>query len=279
MLLWVVQNNLFNERGYTHFIEALQHAGLDYVVVKPVPFTDRFVAPDFDSMKEDLDTAPEPFIDTSKPIMISGSITLSKIALKRGWKPGTFLNNNFDYGIWREGFGPENLLNGDGTVCKLRDAVVTGDVFTRPTKDTKAFTGMVMSQEDFAKWQATFIDVDKDEITPVHQDTEIFVARPKAIYSEWRLFVIDKKVVTGSKYKQGRDVVQTNVIDKHILEFGQRMAEKWQPADAFVIDVADTAEGPKVIEINNINSAGFYEADVHKIIMGLETWYEGILRR
>jgi len=36
------------------------------------------------------------------------------------------------------------------------------------------------------------------------------------------------------------------------------------------MDIADTPDGLKVIEINNINSAGFYDADPQKIIMAIE---------
>ena len=55
---------------------------------------------------------------------------------------------------------------------------------------------------------------------------------------------------------------KTRDVKQEIVEYAQRMVDVWQPAKAFVIDVAETNEGLKVIEINNINSAGFYEADV-----------------
>ena len=57
---------------------------------------------------------------------------------------------------------------------------------------------------------------------------------------------------------------------KHIDRFASKMINRWSPADAFVVDIADTAEGPKVIEINTINFAGFYKADVQKIIVAIE---------
>jgi hypothetical protein len=36
------------------------------------------------------------------------------------------------------------------------------------------------------------------------------------------------------------------------------------------LDVADTPDGLKIIEINNLNSAGFYKADMMKLVMALE---------
>ena len=47
-------------------------------------------------------------------------------------------------------------------------------------------------------------------------------------------------------------------------------AERWRPAEAFVLDVCDTPDGIKVVEINTINSAGFYAADVQKLVFALE---------
>jgi hypothetical protein len=44
----------------------------------------------------------------------------------------------------------------------------------------------------------------------------------------------------------------------------------WQPQRAFVLDVAETADGPKIVEINTLNSAGFYAADIQRIVLALE---------
>lgn len=39
---------------------------------------------------------------------------------------------------------------------------------------------------------------------------------------------------------------------------------------AFVIDVCDTDRGPKTVEINTLNSAGFYAGDVKELVLALE---------
>ena len=48
------------------------------------------------------------------------------------------------------------------------------------------------------------------------------------------------------------------------------MIQQWQPSRGFVIDIAEAAEGPKIIEINNLNSSGFYCCDVSKIVQTIE---------
>jgi hypothetical protein len=52
------------------------------------------------------------------------------------------------------------------------------------------------------------------------------------------------------------------------------MVDLWQPARAFVIDIALTDDEDdgwcKVIEVNNINSSGFYSIDMQKFVMAIE---------
>ena len=51
------------------------------------------------------------------------------------------------------------------------------------------------------------------------------------------------------------------------------MIDIYQPAEAFVIDIAVSNDELKVIEINSINSAGFYECNMIKLISALENHF------
>lgn len=273
-MLWVVQNNLANEPEYNNFIRALNRFELPYVPVKTVPFSNRLLPADFDSMNQDVDSTPEPEIDDSHYIMAFGTITLSRIAMQRGWRPGTFLNDEFDFEVWRHGYGNNNILNEDAFTTtisvlggRLEGAKDEPPMFIRPTKDTKAFTGRVFDRTEAMEFCTKARPGD-----PVTPDTAVLVASQKKIYSEWRLFVVGDLIVTGSQYKQGDRILYNRQIDDAILDFGKRMVSKWKPAEAFVIDIADTESGRKVIEINNINSAGFYAADTQRIVEALEIW-------
>ncbi len=115
--MWVVQNNLYNEYGYVRFIEALERLQCDYIVVKPVPFTNMLLPHDFDSdVQRDITDEDQLHIDPNQQIIVCGATSLGRISQSRGWYPGTFLNNNFDYEIWKNGFGSENILNSDAVV-------------------------------------------------------------------------------------------------------------------------------------------------------------------
>jgi hypothetical protein len=101
-------------------------------------------------------------------------------------------------------------------------------------------------------------------------DTRVMIAPLQDIFCEYRLFVVDKKIVTGSLYKLRDQVIYNSLIDETVIEFANKMIEKWTPDRAFVLDVAVTSEGHKIVEVNNINSSGFYASDLAKFIMAIE---------
>lgn len=285
-MLWVVQNNLYNETGYQRFLDALDRLGMKYQVVKVVPFTNKLLHPEFDSMVDDFDTAEEPYIDPNQKIVVSGAISLCRIAKEKGWTPGSYVNENFDYEVWRDGFGRENMLNPDAVVGTVANIAIPNQWdwrFVRPAADTKALSGTVMSRYDFHDWRMSIVAISEDEYehTPLHKDTKIIVAPQQEIYAEYRFFIVRGKVVTGSMYKLGSEVFSDNgdQVERDAEVFAGSMAHRWKPSVAYALDVARTPDGLKVIEINNINSSGFYGADVQKIIMAindLEMYYAGM---
>ena len=98
-MLWVVQTNLYNETGYVRFLEALVRLDIEHVIVKPVPFTSIILPADFDSMTQDVETTPEPVIDTDQKVMVMGATTLT-YRIRRVSQ--TQLNlNNFHPDLWR----------------------------------------------------------------------------------------------------------------------------------------------------------------------------------
>lgn len=107
-----------------------------------------------------------------------------------------------------------------------------------------------------------------------NENTEIQVGTPKEIYKEIRFWVVGGKVITGSTYKIGTEVIYTDVFEDEAKEFAQQMVDIYQLADAFVIDVCLTDKGWKIVECNCINCAGFYKANMQKVIMELEYFYK-----
>ncbi|MCW7540445.1 ATP-grasp domain-containing protein [Aquabacterium sp. A7-Y] len=51
-----------------------------------------------------------------------------------------------------------------------------------------------------------------------------------------------------------------------MFRFAQHWADTWCSNPAFWLEVADTPNGLKLLEINAINSSGFYACDMGKFV-------------
>jgi hypothetical protein len=202
------------------------------------------------------------------PVIVSGSTALSTLAAQRGWKPGAFLNENFDFAIWRDRY-QGLLLNEDATIQEFGKLASSEPVFIRPCSDDKTFAGLVIEPDALRQWQSQVQDV-ADSNSTLTPKTLVLAATPKPILREFRFFIVQGQVVTGSLYREAGRRCYSSDCDQTAWDFAQSAASAWQPDRAFVIDVAVTYGGPKLIEINCLSSAGFYEADVDKMVEALE---------
>ncbi len=258
MLHWVVQNNLYEERGYDTLAETIERFELPHTFVKVVPFSHELI----------------PAVTVPGPKIIMGSITLARLATEAGWQPGSYINDRFDYRCWRDRLDGY-LLNPDMCVCRFGDVAPEHDhFFIRPVLDDKSFAGTVMGRDEFTDWQRRVLEL-HETYTTLDADTVVCHGAPQQIYWEGRFWVVDGTVVTQSQYKTGRRVTYQQDVVPAALSFAQEMVELWQPAKAFVIDVADTPDGYKVIELGCLNSAGFYASDVQRLVLALQEMEDG----
>jgi hypothetical protein len=249
---WVVQNNLFNERGFHELMQVLERGGIPHTLVKVIPF----------------DGGVEPAVDVAGPVIVMGSLTLTRYALRRGWTPGAFINENFDFQVWREHLG-EHLLNADAQVYRFADVPAQqGPFFIRPCQDDKSFSGMVMGWEEFATWRQEVLALQGD--STVRADTRVAVSAPKPIQREYRMVIVDGRFITGTRYKLGDRVASSPEVEPEVQDFAQAMADRWSPARAYALDIFMHDGGLYVGEINNLNSAGFYAYDVGKMVAAIE---------
>jgi len=263
-MFWVIQNNLWNEQQFTYFVECLDHASIPYSIVKVIPFADEIA-----DENNEVDENWSPPKDV--PIYVCGGTTLVKIAKKKGWTPGVFINNNFDMYIHQINWG-EHMLNYDNIFAKFGDLSKPSyePFFIRPIHDDKSFAGHISSWEQFKIWQKKVIKL-RDTYTSLDENTEILVSSVKEIYKEYRFFIVNQKIAASSLYKLGNKVVARNdFIDDDLRYFVHKRIWEYCPDRAFVLDVADTPNGYKIIEVNCINSSGFYACDVNALIESIE---------
>jgi hypothetical protein len=267
---WVLESG-FEDFGYQWLIKVLQRYDIPHTFVKVIPQKNIITSPDFDTFAADATEADNIHINAEN-IFPFGSMGLSRIATERNWRIGSLFNDQFTFENWSQGFGLDNLLNSGSIIQKVSDPLppsLDTMFFARPCEDNKAFSGRVFMQEQFLDWQEKVLKIN-DTRSKLHANTMITLAPFKRIFSEARVFVVDGKVITGSYYKIGDGVEYKEV--KHgdpVLEYTQGAIKDYQPARAFVIDIALTEDGYSIIEINNINSVGLYHADADKFVQAI----------
>lgn len=256
---WVLQLGLENSPAEETMVEVLKENNLPYTLAKVVPFSHELI--------------PEPTV-IGKTIAYGG-IVLKDIVAKRNWNPGFYINENFCYQAWKNHWG-KNLLNHDAKVSSFKKVKKICDkFFIRPSITDKVFTGSVVTWEEFESWRE---EVKSGKVNQYYHgltmNTEVSYAPFKEIFSECRFFIVGGKIVTASYYRR-KDTHKylpfySPWYDKEMERYVKERIKEWLPHKAFVLDIAQTNEGYKVIEINVINSSGLYECNVEKIVLALE---------
>jgi hypothetical protein len=263
-MFYVVQENVFREENYNTLIDALEHLGLDYDVVRVLPFVEKIVKLGDDPEAE--------YRQERRDVFVFGSLKMARISRDRGWVPGSLMTENHDFKVYREHYR-EELLNWDSAVYRFGDDFpMDRPFFARPVLDSKVFTGGVFDHQTWCEFRERARN--NGHSTQLDESTEIQVSSVKQVQKEFRFWVVDGRVITGSLYKLGRRAVTSEVVDDEAWEYAQRMVDKFALAPAFVIDVC-LADGQwKIVECGTINCAGFYKANLGKVLMALEDLYK-----
>ena len=158
-----------------------------------------------------------------------------------------------------------------------KDAVFSEDyMFVRPIDDAKYFAGRLFDRDEFVDWQIKVCALGEDYGNSLTAETYIQLSTPKAIYREVRYWIVRDQVVTASVYKLGDRVTYVeklpDAMDAFVAALLDPMsADYWQPAEALVLDICELpGEIYKIVEINTLNSSGFYAADVAKLSLVLD---------
>lgn len=265
-MYWVVQSNIYAEENYEHLLANLERCGLPFSVHKAVPFSGGIID-------------PQPVIPEGSKAIVMGSYSLARHARDRGWTPGAYIDN-LDFEIQREHWG-DRMLNADAQIYSFGDIPFQREpFFVRPTLDTKTYTGLVVDWGQYEEWRDGLRRLPETN-DPVNDPLSIsvhtladrtMVCRKKEIWNETRTWVVNGRVVTASGYKVGtlKRYTSPEQVDARITDFANECASIWSPNRAYVLDVAETEEGLRIGEINNLNSAGWYRCDMQKLIMALE---------
>jgi hypothetical protein len=255
---WILQNNTFSETGWDTLTATLERFGFDHSIHKVVPFIGEL--------------QPEPVLD-HRNVICFGSYSMRHVAARNAWYPGVFDLFAQDFGQQRLHWG-EHMLNAHSVVCAFEDAVFTEELmFVRPVNDSKYFAGKLFAREEFETWQHSVCRLQLDEGISLTPQTLIQVGKPIVIYAEYRFWVVKGEIVTASLYKRGDRVMYASDVDERFFAYVRERIGEWMRHESFVIDVCDTPEGMRVVEINTLNASGFYAADVQRLVQALDDAY------
>ncbi len=248
---WVIQKRIFKPENYRLLVNTLNALDIRYTPVS-IP-------------RGTFDLVPN--IAPSGPVYVCGAIKLRRISEERLWKPGSFLNDNFNFDRWIAALGPD-LLNTNIVKGKLKDIPIDtcSNFFIRPLEDNKTFDGTVIDSEMLEIWR-------KDSSKANLSEVDVIIASPKEIYREYRIFVVNRKVITGSLYKVRGEPQISELIDPDVIEYAEHIIRKWLPSESCVIDICLSKAGLQVIEFNNINSSGFYAINIQKYVEAIQREY------
>lgn len=277
MVKWVVQSNGVRETDNDQrLMDALLKNGIPYHPVGLIPFTDKIIG--IDSPDEVLDLKGL----SDSEIIFYGSTKLVEIAhkcfLNTFFEPGVFYNPaTFNVNAWNR--NRDDMLNSSSIVMTMKEFLLKQHLlvdaeylFVRPYGDLKLFNGTVVNYKERVAWY--------DEIShggeTVPKNALIAVTPAVNIDTEWRFFIVDNKVVSGSQYKKNGRLSVSPDVPATTMRMAEIMAEGWLPAPVVVMDVALTEEGEyKVIEFNCFNASGFYANDVERIVTEVTRYVEG----
>lgn len=249
---WVVQTNKIRSNQVKSMVDALNELGEPWVEI---------ALSKEDGLYTDLPQGTN--------LIPWGSTSLVALAQEHGWKHCYFDDEIFDARVWHK--NRKDMLNYPVFVSlsemkrlALNESFLN-KFFIRPVKDMKSFHGHVSTKQELIDWVTNLEAVDC-ELKP----SEIAAVSPlREILMEWRYFVVDGKVITGSSYRhKGNPHLERD----NDLEEPQRFADIWLPHPCCVMDLALTEDGLKVIEFNGINASGIYAHDVKALCKAMSDY-------
>lgn len=215
-------------------------------------------------------------------------ITLAAIKalkLSRSLKPEFFENTNF-YNLYKETyyksffyddllFDQKNyknldlpMINKNCEIISLHDNLdrtFDKEKFIKPTSDLKGFVGGIIKPgESIQEFILNSVRM------PDWIDEISLISDIKDIHSEYRFFVVNNKVITGSRYMLNKEVSPSEIIPEIVLSKAHELAKFYTPAKVFTMDLGLLSNGDiEIVEYNCFNGSGTYYAPLEELMIEL----------
>jgi|JI10StandDraft_1071094.scaffolds.fasta_scaffold83122_4 hypothetical protein len=250
--MWLIEDSVFPRAEEKALRDALQILSIDHKVFS----------------HSELPSSP---VDSGGIDIPRGSSWwISQLALESTWPVSVWGTlQDFSYSHYADRFG-ELMLNYPFTKLSFHEfcwrgldgITAVGSLFIRPDDGFKTFEGRVVAVADFDDW------VTSNHLLQVRGSAQVIAAVPKEIRAEWRLVILDGKIVTGSQYRP----TQSSEVPPAVITFAENAHRSaGPPCRCYVMDVAESSEGLRVIEIGALNCSAFYASNPIEIARSINS--------
>lgn len=257
-MYFLVQSNLRSNPDFNRIFDALHELNIAYETIDLTP-----------------ETKELQLTESRNDVFVYGSVRLAQLAKeKSAWYPGSFYGGNHRveaYASHLKGC----LLNESIQIQCFEEPVnwqLGEELFIKPYREAKLFTGKAFTRNKWTDFvETTLTGIGHPEL---HKDSLIQVSPVQHLSREARLWIVGGKIVEAAYYRFHGDVSFESAVNPEGLSFAEEMIRRFTVAEAYVMDICQTSEGWKIVEMNCINSAGFYpNVDVLKIVKALVEYF------
>ncbi len=134
-------------------------------------------------------------------------------------------------------------------------------LFVRPDSPLKPFAGRVLD--------AGAITLAELDHGLYWDDVELpVVAAPvRRVGREWRFVVVDRRVVAGSAYLAEGRSARSTTIEAEVVDHARALAAALEPPErVYVLDLCESDDGLRLLELNPFSGADLYACDLDSIV-------------
>lgn len=257
---WIVQRNLTSRSDFEGLKQSCLKTGVSFVALDIIPFTLEL-----------------PVFDRHRYSIIYGSTTFNGLAFKEeDLRKGLFFDEaTFSIENYIEKWG-RYMLNYESLVTTFRELIDSSKyesdklLFIRPNGDSKSFAGEVNRFDEIGSWFEKLSVVENAGLSP---ETKIIVSEPYNIQSEWRLWIVNKKVVAASKYREYFKLKKEEGCPADVTSFATERCREYTPHAVFVMDICLCGDEYFIVECGCMNAAGFYNANIEDIVSNITEYF------
>lgn len=166
------------------------------------------------------------------------------------------------------------LLNKDCILVPFEEAKnmkFNKEMFVKPSTDLKVFNGgFIAPNTSFS----TFLTSQKLMSNVDYTNINVLFSPVKTVYSEYRFFIVNKEVVSGSRYMIDRVVNPDPFVPEDVWNKALELSQLYQPADIFTMDLCSTDQGIFIVEYNCFNCSGSYDNDLVKTYKAIQNFLQ-----